>query len=161
MRRGIKGVVIDYLQLLHIKDARMSREQVVAQCARTLKNLARELDIWIILISQLSRDSHNPVPCMSRLRDSGQIEEAADMVLLIYRPAEGASFPPPFRDVPTVGRAMVIVGKGRNTGTGSFICGFRAVNTFFFPVAGDMLREPLPFRLEQDAAAHCDYDLPF
>ena len=161
MRRGIKGVVIDYLQLLHIKDARMSREQVVAQCARTLKNLARELDIWIILISQLSRDSHNPVPGMSRLRDSGQIEEAADMVLLIYRPAEGASFPPPFRDVPTVGRAMVIVGKGRNTGTGSFICGFRAVNTFFFPIAGDMLREPLPFRMEPDPASPRDYDLPF
>lgn len=163
MRHGIKGVVIDYLQLLHIKDPKMSREQVVAQCARTLKNLARELDIWIILISQLSRDSRNPVPSMSRLRDSGQIEEAADTVMLIYRPAEGCSFPAPFRDEPTCGRAMVIIGKGRNTGTGSFLCGFRAVNTFFFPLSNGMLREPSPFSAESpsSSASYSDYNLPF
>lgn len=61
---------------------------------------------------------------MSRLRDSGQIEEAADLILLIYRPRDGHSYPEPYCSVNTDGTAMVTIAKGRNTGTGSFICEF-------------------------------------
>lgn len=131
----IKGAVIDYLQLVGVNDSRINREQATAQCAREFKNIAKELGIWIILISQMSRNqTASGAPSMARLRDSGQIEEAADNVWLIYRPLKGESFPNPYQNVSTQGTAMVSIAKGRNTGIGSFICGFKAENTLFYPL---------------------------
>lgn len=132
MRHGVKGVVVDYLQLINARDGSSSREQATARCARELKNLAKELGIWVILISQLSRSQQNPQPTLSRLRDSGQIEEAADTILLIYRPAKGAAYPEPYTAVATEGTALVTIAKGRNIGTGSFICGFSREATLFY-----------------------------
>ena len=133
-RNDIKGAVVDYMQLIQ-KMPGMSTEQATARCARDLKNLAKELDIWIIAISQLSRDRSNPLPSMSRLRDSGQIEEAADNIYLIYRARDNKqTYPEPFTGYPTDGTAMVIIGKGRNTGTGEFLCGFKGENTLFYPL---------------------------
>lgn len=138
MKHDIKGVVIDYLQLVHVSDRSMNREQATAQCAREFKNIAKELGIWVIVISQLSRSQGNSghAPSMSRLRDSGQIEEAADNVMLIFRPAKGESYPYPHEDVPTQGTAMIAITKGRNTGVGSFICGFDPALTLFYPLNG-------------------------
>lgn len=137
VKEGIKGVVVDYLQLIGVSDSRLNREQATAQCARALKNLAKELGIWVILISQMSRSvSASGAPMMARLRDSGQIEEAADNVYLIYRPAQGVRYPAPYTDVSTQGTAMVIIAKGRNSGTGSFICGFEPDLTLFYPLNG-------------------------
>ncbi|MFG6426051.1 MAG: replicative DNA helicase [Muribaculaceae bacterium] len=134
LRNDIKGAVVDYMQLIQ-KMPGMSTEQATARCARDLKNLAKELDIWIIAISQLSRDRSNPLPSMSRLRDSGQIEEAADNIYLIYRARDNKqTYPEPFTGYPTDGTAMVIIGKGRNTGTGEFLCGFKGENTLFYPL---------------------------
>lgn len=83
--------------------------------ARRLKNLAKELDIWIIALSQLNRDTMNPVPTLGRLRDSGQIAEAADVVILIYRPeVNNKSYPNDFSNVDTKGTAMIDIAKGRN-----------------------------------------------
>jgi replicative DNA helicase len=135
LRHGVKGVVIDYLQLLGMTDRRLNREQVMAQCARELKNIAKELGIWVILISQLSRNPGSAVPSLSRLRDSGQIEEAADTILLIYRPKEGMHYPEPYTTVDTKGTAMIMIAKGRNIGIGSFICGFSKQNTLFYPLS--------------------------
>lgn len=134
IRRGIKGAVIDYLQLINVADRSLNREQATALAARSLKNLAKELNIWVIAISQLRRDPGNPIPTMGRLRDSGQIEEAADTVILIYRPAAGRSFPEPFVSVPAADAALVKVEKGRNIGTCQFIAGFDAATTTFYPV---------------------------
>lgn len=142
MKHGIKGAVVDFLQLVKTKDkeSSMNIEQQTAKCARDLKNLAKELDIWIIGISQLSRNPQNPVPSMARLRNSGQIEEAADEIILIYRPREGRhSYPEPFKDVSTEGTAMVMIAKGRNVGTGEFICGFKPENTLFYSLNEDEL----------------------
>ncbi len=80
----IDGVVIDYLQILSVNMKGSNKEQQMADVARRLKNLAKELDIWIIALSQLNRDSQNPVPSLNRLRDSGQIAEAADVVIFVY-----------------------------------------------------------------------------
>ncbi len=163
MKHNIKGAVVDYLQLMNTKEIGMNREQATARCARDLKNLAKELDIWIIAISQLSRNQQSPVPSMSRLRDSGQIEEAADNIFLIYRPRDTKNnYPEPFVDIPTEGTAMVIIGKGRHVGTGQFICGFKPENTLFYPMNEyqlGLLNSPM---IIPDGDKRCeDLDMPF
>ena len=82
----ISGAVIDYLQILNVNTKTQNKEQAMGDVARRLKNLAKELNIWVIALSQLNRDSFNPVPNLNRLRDSGQIAEAADIVMFVYRP---------------------------------------------------------------------------
>lgn len=123
-RMQIDCVFIDYLQL--IKDAKsQSREQEVGVIARSLKNLAKELDIPIVLLSQLSRPKQpgNHLPGLSRLRDSGQIEEAADLVWFIYRPEfYGLAEFEDIRDTKEL--AVNILAKGRNYGTGRFYTRF-------------------------------------
>lgn len=130
IRYGIKIAVIDYLQLLGDRTQR-SREQEVGKVTRALKNLAKELKITVIALSQLSRPkvAGQYYPTMSRLRDSGQIEEAADVIVFIYRPEvygieeyEGEN---------TMGLAEIIMAKGRNYGTGRFKCRFEESTTRF------------------------------
>lgn len=139
LKKDIKGAVVDYLQLVKPDNGKQNREQAIGDIARSFKNLAKELNIWIILISQLSRDRQNPRPTLARLRDSGQIEEAADVIYLIYRAKDGQRYPEPFTDVPTQGTAMISVAKGRHIGTTQFICGFRPETTSFYPITAEEL----------------------
>lgn len=134
MRHNIDGAVVDYIQMIGLGSKDSNAEQRAAECARKLKNIAKELDIWIIAISQFSRDNKNPLPAISRLRDSGQIEQAADNIYLIHRPQKGLKYPEPYDSIPTEGTAMVMVAKGRHVGTGEFICGFKPENTLFYPL---------------------------
>lgn len=86
-RHGLDVLVVDYLQLVHT-DAR-SREQEVAQVSMQLKRLALELDCVVLLPAQLNRESlkrSDQKPTMADLRDSGQIEQDADVVVLLHRP---------------------------------------------------------------------------
>jgi replicative DNA helicase len=109
-----------------------SKDQQMADVARRLKNLAKELQIWVIALSQLNRDRDNPEPSIDRLRDSGQIAEAADTVILVYRPEYyGKNFPKPFHDMSTHNTALIDVCKGRNTGTMKFVCRFIPELTLF------------------------------
>ena len=89
-RRGKCGmVVIDYLQLLDGDDRQQSREREVANMSRAAKQLAKELDIPVIILAQLSRkveERPDKTPLLSDLRESGAIEQDADMVLFIMRP---------------------------------------------------------------------------
>lgn len=130
---GIDGVIVDYLQILNVNMKNVNKEQAMGTIARLLKNLAKELNIWIIAISQLSRDRDNPIPTMARVRDSGQIVEAADEVYLVYRPeaAKMDSYPSPFEKVDIKGTAMVERAKGRNIGLGKWIVRFEANLTQF------------------------------
>lgn len=138
MQQDIDGAVVDYLQILNVnsRNTSFSREQAMGDAARRLKNLAKELNIWIIALSQLSRDSTCPEPNLNRLRDSGQIGEAADVVMLVYRPEYyNRAYPAPFDnkdDYPTDGTAMIDVAKGRNIGTFKFFMGFNKNTTNFF-----------------------------
>lgn len=140
MQKDIDGAVIDYLQILNVnsKSNSFSREQAMGDAARRLKNLAKELNIWIIALSQLSRDNTCPEPNLNRLRDSGQIGEAADVVILVYRPEYyNRSYPAPYDnkdDYPTEGTAMIDVAKGRNIGTFKFFMGFNKKTTSFFRI---------------------------
>ena len=122
-RLNIDCAFVDYLQL--IRDSKMkSREQEVGSIARGLKNLAKELDMPIVLLSQLSRpQNHDHKPTMSRLRDSGQIEEAADIVWFVYRPEVYEI--PEYDGMPTAGLAEHIIAKGRNYGTTKAFSGFQ------------------------------------
>ena len=128
----ISGAVVDYLQILNVNTKSSNKEQAMGDVARRLKNLAKELDIWVIALSQLNRDSQNPVPNLNRLRDSGQIGEAADIVMFVYRPeVYGKFYPEPFANVSTKGTAMIDVAKGRNIGLLKFICEFDSKTTHF------------------------------
>lgn len=134
-RNHIKVAVVDYLQILNVNMKNVNKEQAMADAARRCKNLAKELNICIILLSQLNRDRDNPQPSMARLRDSGQIAEAADVVLLIYRPEVYGSryrYPDELSKVSTQGTAMLHVCKGRNIGTFRFVVGFNAALTKFY-----------------------------
>ncbi len=89
-RQGLDLVIVDYLQLMQSSSKAESRVQVVSEMTRSLKILARELDVPLIVLSQLSREpdkrsDHTPV--MSDLRESGSIEQDADIIMMLYRPA--------------------------------------------------------------------------
>src|SRR5438132_11961933 len=90
MERGLDLLVIDYLQLIEVTDraAGDNRTQQVSYISRSLKNLARELGCPVIALSQLSRETEKrnpPIPILSDLRESGGIEQDADIVLMLYR----------------------------------------------------------------------------
>lgn len=134
----VECVFIDYLQVLQHHDERratnrQTEEQFFGMAARQLKNIAKELNICVVLLSQLSRDRINPEPSLNRLRGSGQIAEAADVVLTIYRPERyGRYYTGDYGLIDPHGTALITIAKGRNIGTGEFICGFNADLTHFY-----------------------------
>lgn len=133
IKYGIKGAIVDYLQILNVNMKGTNKEQQMGDVARRLKNIAKDLDIFVIALSQLSRDRDNPVPSGDRLRDSGQIKEAADTVMLIYRPeVYGKNYPEPFQNTSTKDTAMIDIAKGRNIGLMKFIVGFDGKTTNFY-----------------------------
>jgi len=89
-RRKLGLVIVDYLQLLSPTDSMAPREQQVAEASRGLKALAKELDVPVIVLSQLNRSSEkeNRAPRLADLRESGSIEQDADVVLMLARPKD-------------------------------------------------------------------------
>ena len=92
-QHGIKLFVIDYLQLLHSTARRAeNRQQEIADISNGIKSLAKELNVPVIVLSQLNRElekDKNRKPRMSDLRESGSIEQDADLIGLLYRPSSG------------------------------------------------------------------------
>ena len=114
----IKIIVIDYLQLMTgNQDSRGNREQEVAFISRTLKAIAKELNVPIIALSQLSRATEtrggSKRPQLSDLRESGAIEQDADIVAFIHRP-EYYGIQTDENGMPTAGMAEIIIAKHRN-----------------------------------------------
>jgi replicative DNA helicase len=114
MRHDISLIVIDYLQLIESDNRRDSRQDQISQISRRLKGLARELHVPVIALSQLNRspemrEGHRPR--LADLRESGAIEQDADVVMLLHRPELYDKESKP-------GVAEVIIGKQRNGPTG-------------------------------------------
>lgn len=121
---GIKCVIIDYLQLMNASGMNFgSREQEVSMISRSLKGLAKELNIPIIALSQLNRGVENRQghegkrPQLADLRESGAIEQDADMVCFIHRP-EYYKITEDERGNSLIGLAEIIIAKHRNGATG-------------------------------------------
>ena len=136
--KDIDLIVVDYLQLLHKQGKVESRQQEISYISRSLKALAKELDIPIIALSQLSRapesrSDHRPI--MSDLRESGAIEQDADIVLFIFRKFVYS------KDEEDKGIAELIVSKHRNGPTGviklSFIDDYAKFENYDFIHSGD------------------------
>lgn len=155
-KEGITVAVIDYLQILGLKAAKgQTRETMVATAARDFKNLADKLGIVIILLSQMNRDnSLGRVPSVNRIRDSGEINESADVTLVIYRPEQendsALKYPGRWENVDIHNTALITVAKDRNGGTGGtheFMAGFNPQLTYFYEL------QQLPQRQQSDATS--------
>ncbi|MFA7332173.1 MAG: replicative DNA helicase [Candidatus Delongbacteria bacterium] len=118
---GVKFIVVDYLQLMNLPPRAESHQLGIAQISKSLKALAKELNVPIMALSQLSRQVEqrggDKRPMLSDLRDSGAIEQDADLVLFVYRPEMYEQTDS--QGNPTAGRAEVIIGKHRNGPTGA------------------------------------------
>lgn len=122
MEKGLGLIVIDYLQLMEGRGKYGdNRVQEIAEITRGLKSIARELNIPILALAQLSRAvemTHPAIPKLSHLRDSGSIEQDADVVMFIYRKAADRGYNP--NDLPQDERyrAEIHIAKHRNGPTG-------------------------------------------
>ena len=119
--KKVEMVVVDYMQLISYNIHGRSREQEVSHVARALKNIAKELDITVIALSQLSRNvskRETGRPTLADLRESGEIEQAADVVTFVYRP-EYYGIKVDNSGNSVEGLAEIIFAKGRNIGIGS------------------------------------------
>jgi replicative DNA helicase len=127
---GLGMIVIDYLQLMKGRARVENRQQEISEISRSLKALAKELNIPVIAVSQLSRKTEERQgmrPQLSDLRESGAIEQDADLILFLYRDelynrAE---------DNPNRGKAELIIGKQRNGPTGKIDLAFLDKYTAF------------------------------
>lgn len=116
-------VILDYLQLCEMKSDKQNRnrEQEVAQTTRCAKLIAKEMNVPVILLSQLNRSCEDNPDCrpeISDLRESGAIEQDADVVILLYRPELYGFKTEAKSKYPTEGLGVAIVGKNRNGETG-------------------------------------------
>ena len=121
-------VVVDYLQLMQVAGTSENRATEIGEISRSLKAMAKELDIPVIAISQLNRkveDRPDQRPKLSDLRDSGAIEQDADVIIFIYREEQVD------KDTDKKGIAEVQVAKQRNGPTGSIRLAFRSEYTRF------------------------------
>lgn len=139
-------VIVDYLQLMSSHLSRVeSRQQEISEISRTLKIMARELSVPVIALSQLSRACEmrsDKRPLLSDLRDSGAIEQDADVVIFLYREQYYASDP----ILTETEDAEVIVAKNRQGATGSLHLGWWPKYTLFFEKDdGRFPEEPPPF----------------
>ncbi len=117
---GIDMVIIDYLQLMSGHIRTQSREQEISQISRGLKAMAKELDVPVLALSQLSRAVESRTdrrPQLSDLRESGSLEQDADVVMFIYRPEMYDLKSPDGESLE--GLAQIIIGKQRNGPVGS------------------------------------------
>ncbi len=157
--KGVSFVAIDYLQLLRTPLRKSSRQEEVAEISRNLKALAKELSIPVLALAQLSRQVEQRSdrrPQLADLRESGQIEQDADLIIFIHRPEYYRKNPPP----ELKGIAELIIAKQRQGPTGIIKTAFIKDYARFAPLAGHV-GEPQEEVFEEEDLSEEDYDLDF
>jgi replicative DNA helicase len=132
--QGLGLVIIDYLQLISGRGRVESRQQEISEISRSLKAMAKELSVPVVALSQLSRAVESrqpPRPQLSDLRESGAIEQDADVVTFLYRPALYRSRKEEEPEEPEDNTTEVIIGKQRNGPTGTVHLAFLREYTRF------------------------------
>ncbi len=127
--KGLNLIIIDYLQLMRGRAKTESRQQEISEISRSLKGLAKELNVPVLALSQLSRaveSRQDKRPQLSDLRESGAIEQDGDLILFIYRPEVYKPDKPEYHGI-----AEIIIGKQRNGPTGTFKLTFLREYTTF------------------------------
>lgn len=127
---GLDVVFVDYLQLMRPEDTRISREQQVAQISRGLKILSRDLDCAVVIACQLNRESksENRAPRLNDLRESGSIEQDADVVVLLDRDDD--------QEGPRAGEVDLVIAKNRTGATCTRTLGFAGHQAAFREMPG-------------------------
>jgi len=124
---GVRLIIVDYLQLMVGNNDHRSREQEISQISRGLKAIAKEVNVPIVALSQLSRSVEqrggDKVPVLSDLRDSGAIEQDADTVIFMYRP-EYYGIMDDENGNSTTGKGLAIIAKQRNGALGTAVMSF-------------------------------------
>jgi replicative DNA helicase len=149
-KRDIKAIYVDYLQLLSAS-RRQNRYEEVSEVSRMLKSLARDLKVPLIALAQLSRqveERSDKRPQLADLRESGQIEQDADLIIFIHRPEYYKKSPPPEEQ----GIAEIIVAKQRQGPTGIIKLQFDKPTTAF----REMQKEVMPEEEKEE-----DLDIEF
>jgi len=135
---GLGLIIIDYLQLMRPEGRVESRVEQVGQISRGLKGLARELNVPVVALSQLSRaveQRHEKKPILSDLRESGQLEQDADLVMFIYREEYYD------KDSERPGEADILIAKHRNGPVGEVVLTFRKEYPKFMNYVSDQLAQ--------------------
>lgn len=159
--KGVEVVFVDYLQLIRPPTRRSSRQEEVAEISRNLKALAKELSIPVVALAQLSRQVEHRAdkrPQLADLRESGQIEQDADLILFIHRPEYYKKNPSPEEQ----GIAEIIVAKQRQGPTGIVKVAFLKDTASFKPLMAGALSTVEAYEPEEEEEfTEEDLDLDF
>ncbi|MFN3814514.1 MAG: replicative DNA helicase, partial [Aquificaceae bacterium] len=158
--RKVEAVFIDYLQLLKPPLRKASRQEEVAEISRNLKALAKELSLPVVALAQLSRQVEHRSdkrPQLADLRESGQIEQDADLIIFLHRPEYYKRNPPPEEQ----GIAEILVAKQRQGPTGIVKVAFIKETAGFKPLEPSPIQRVEAYEPDLEETIEEDYDLDF